>query len=504
MPPAPSPSSSPSRDNWLLLAAALATVVIHLLVGNRYGFQRDELQTLDDARHLAWGYVVYPPVTPFFARISLALFGTSIVGFRVFAFLAQAIALVLAGLMARALGGRRGAQFITVAAAVPFCLAGGAVMQYVSFDYLAWVLTSYFVIRLLQSDDARWWLAIGAAVGFGFMAKYGMAFYVIGIVGGVLLTDARRFFGSRWLYLGIALCVVICLPNLIWQIKHHYISLDFLRSIHARDVRIGRTKYFLPEQLELTLLAFPLALAGLYFYFFAPAGKRFRTVGWMYLIPLVVFVLAKGRSYYLAGAYPMLYAAGAVWGEQWIANLAERWKAASIRAIAWTALTVNMIFFAAFLLPVAPIGSHWFQIASHIQGDYVEEIGWPELVETVAEVRNTLTGEERAHLGIMVGNYGEAGAIDLYGPRYGLPNAISGTNSFWYRTFPVPPPQTLIVVGISKKFLDRHFSACQVVAHTWNPYGVKNEETEDHPDIYVCRGPRQSWTELWNDMRWYG
>ena len=504
MPPSASRPSTSSRDNWPLLAAAIATIIIHLLAGNRYGFQRDELQTLDDARHLAWGYVVYPPVTPFFARISLSLFSTSLVGFRLFAFIAQAVALVLGGLMARALGGRRGAQLIAVAAAVPFCLAGGAAMQYVSFDYLAWVLTSYFVIRLLQTDDPRWWIAIGASVGFGFMAKYGMAFYVIGIVAGVLLTDARRFFRSKWLYFGMALCAVICLPNLIWQMQHHYISLDFLRSIHARDVRIGRTKYFLPEQLGLTLLAFPLALAGLYFYLFAPQGKRFRTVGWMYLVPLIVFIIAKGRSYYLAGAYPMLYAAGAVWGEQWIANLRERWKASAIRAIAWTALTLNMLFVAAFLLPVAPIGSHWFQIASKIQGDYVEEIGWPELVQTVAKVRDALPPEQRAHLGIMVGNYGEAGAINLYGPHYGLPNAISGTNSFWYRTFPDPLPQTLIVVGISKSFLERHFSACEVVAHTWNPYGVKNEESEDHPDIYLCRGARQSWPEIWNDMRWYG
>src|SRR5207302_1999769 len=203
--------------------------------------------------------------------------------------IAEGIAVVLAGLMARELGGRRGAQLVAAAAAVPFCLVGGSVMQYVSFDYLGWVLTAYYVIRLLRSDDPRWWLAIGASVGFGMMAKYGMAFFVIGIVAGVVLTHARKYFRSKWLYLGIALSVVICLPNLIWQAQHHFISLDFLKDIHARDIRIGRTKNFLPEQLELTFFALPLALAGLYHYFFTPEGKRFRTLGWMYIVPLVVF-----------------------------------------------------------------------------------------------------------------------------------------------------------------------------------------------------------------------
>src|SRR6185312_8887884 len=310
-------ASSHSRDNAILIAIALATVIVHLLVGNRYGFHRDELQTLDDARHMAWGFVAYPPIAPLFARLSLTLFGTSLVGFRLFASLADAIALVLTGLMARELGGRRGAQAIAAAAGIPFCLAAGAVMQYVSFDYLGWVLTSYFVVRLLKSGDARWWLAISASIAFGMLSKYGMAFFVAGIVGGVLLTDARRFFRSKWLYLGIALCVILCLPNLIWQMQHHYVSLDFLHDIHQRDIRIGRTKYFLPEQLEVMLLAFPLAFAGLYFYFFSTDGKRFRVLGWMYVIPLVIFVILKGRSYYLAGAYPMLYATGAVWGERW-------------------------------------------------------------------------------------------------------------------------------------------------------------------------------------------
>lgn len=492
-----------SNDLTILLYLSLATVVIHELTGGQYGFHRDELATLDDARHLAWGYVAYPPVTPFFARLSLLLFGTSLSGFRFFAALAQATAVLLTGLMARELGGRREAQLIAAAAAVPFCLAGGALMQYVSFDCLFWVLTAYFVVRLLTSADPRWWIAIGTSIGLGTMAKYTMAFFVAGLVVGVIVTDARRYMASKWLWYGVAASLLIFLPNLIWQVRHNFVSLDFLQYIHARDIRIGRTQGFLPDQLELTLLALPLWVAGLFFYLFSPMGRRFRLLGWMYVVPLLLFVLAKGRGYYLAAAYPMLYAGGSVWGERWLVSLSRPWKIA-LRTVIWTALIANVVIVGAFFLPIAPINSPWWKVASKINEDLVEEIGWPELVETVAQIRDSLPAQGRARLGILAGNYGEAGAINLYGPDHRLPSAISGTNSFWARGYGDPPPQTLIVLGLSRHYIDDHFSACELAAHSWNRYGVENEETSDHPDIFVCRGLRQSWPEFWKGFRHFG
>jgi hypothetical protein len=482
---------------------ALGTVAVHVLTGSRYGFQRDELATLDDARHLAWGYVAYPPVTPFFGRLSLLMFGTSLAGFRFFAAVAEAVALALTGLMARELGGNRPAQIIAAAAAVPFCLGGGALMQYVSFDYLCWVSTAYFVLRLLKSDDPRWWIAIGSAIGLGMLSKYTMAFLVAGLTAGVLLTDARRYLTSKWLWLGIAAAIVIFLPNFLWQTQHGFVSLDFLRNIHARDVRIGRARYFLPEQLELTLLAFPLWLAGLYFYFFASAGRRFRTLGWMYVVPLLLFVIARGRAYYLAAAYPMLYAAGAVHFEQWLAAR-HRPFAGALRAIVCTALLADMFIAAAITLPIAPVNSTWWKTAVKLNEDFPEEIGWPELVETVAKIRDSLPPEDRARLGILGTNYGEAGAINLYGPRYGLPTAISGVNSFWQRGYGNPPPETVIVIGLPRGYLESKFAACEVAGHTWNHFGIANEETRDHPDIYVCRHLRETWPEFWNSFRYFG
>ena len=498
----PSPSRFWQSDTALLVCLAIPTVVLQM-IGARYGFHRDELATLDDARHLAWGYVAYPPVTPFFARLSLVLFGTSLAGFRFFASLSQAIALILAGLMAKELGGKRAAQLVAAAAGLPFCLVAGALMQYVSFDYLCWVLTAYFVVRLLKSDSPRWWLGIGAAIGSGMLAKYGIVFFAIGIVTGVLLTGTRRHLRSKWLWMGVALSLLIFLPNLIWQARHHFVSLDFLRHIHERDVRIGRTKNFLPDQLKLTLLACPLWLAGLYFYLASPRGRAFRMLGWMYVIPLLLFVIAKGRGYYLAGAYPMLYAAGAVWGEQGIASLRSNWKAL-IQACVSLVLIADAVLAAAVGIPMAPLNSPRWKFAAEQNGDLVEELGWPELTEAVARIRDSLPPDQRVHLGILAANYGEAAAVNLYGPAYGLPNAISGVNSFWYRGYGDPPPEILIVLGFSQSFRDRNFSSCALAGHTPNPYHVQNEETRDHPDIFVCRGLRQSWPDFWKDFHYYG
>jgi 4-amino-4-deoxy-L-arabinose transferase-like glycosyltransferase len=354
----PSPKSFWSGDLAPLLLIASATMVIHLITGGRYGFHRDELATLDDARHLDWGFVAYPPVTPFFARLSLLLFGTSLVGFRFFAAVVEAAAVVLTGLMARELGGKRGAQLVAAFAAIPFCLAAGAIMQYVSFDYLFWVLAAYFVLYLLKTDDPRWWLAIAASIGLGMQTKYTMGFFALGIVAGVLFTGARRYLKTRWIWFGVAVSLLVFLPNLLWQAQQHFISLDFLKHIHARDIRIGRTSNFLPAQLSLTLLAIPIWLAGLYFYLFSPQGRRFRMLGWMYIVPLLLFVIARGRAYYLAPAYPMLYAGGSVWGEQWLATLRRSW-AVSLRALVWAALLADILLVMAVMLPTAPINSAW-------------------------------------------------------------------------------------------------------------------------------------------------
>src|SRR5882762_2507752 len=206
-------------DVGILVLVAIARVVLHTATNGQYGFHSDELQTLDDARHLDWGFVVYPPIVPLLARLELILFGTSLAGFRVLAAVAVSAAMVIAGLMAKELGGGRREQLLAAIATgiAPVSLAQGAVFQYVSFDYLWCVLLTYFLLRLLKTEDVRWWLAIGAVVGIGMQTKYTMAFFAIGVFVAVVLTPARRYLLSAWLWAGVAVSLLIFLPNLVWQ-----------------------------------------------------------------------------------------------------------------------------------------------------------------------------------------------------------------------------------------------------------------------------------------------
>src|SRR5262249_21020173 len=372
----------------------------HLLTGGRYCFHRDELATLDDARHIAWGYVAYPPVTPFFGWISLKLFGTSLTGFRFFAAVSTSIAIVLTGLMARALGGKAGAQVLAAAAAIPCALRAGTLMQYVSFDYLAWVACSYFLILLCKSRDPRWWVAIGGGIGVGMLTKYSMLVCALAIVAGVLVTDLRADFRSKWLWLGVAISLLIFLPNLIWQIQNDFVSLDFLRHIHERDVHIGRTKNFLPDQLKLTLFTLPLAVLGLFFYFGSKRGRPFRALVCLYVIPLFTFLVAKGRGYYLAPAYPLLYAGGAVFGAELISKVRPVWRR-SLEGFAWASVAATIFFAAAYFVPLAPVDSGWARRAFKLNDDFREEIGWSELVRNVAQIRDSLGPAERWRFGIL-------------------------------------------------------------------------------------------------------
>jgi 4-amino-4-deoxy-L-arabinose transferase-like glycosyltransferase len=496
-----------SADLGILILLALARLALHLLTDGQYGFHRDELATLDDARRLAWGYVAYPPLTPFVARLALNLLGPSLVGLRLFSAAAQCAAMVLTGLIARELGGSRWAQVVAALAAAssPISLIQAALFQYVSFDYLWWVLIVYCGLRLLNSNNPRWWLAIGVTTGLGLLTRYTIVFLLAGLAVGVLLTSARRWLTTRWLWGGVALAMLIWLPNLLWQVQHEYVSVEFLSAIHARDIALGRTRGYLPEQLYVSAnpLTIPLWAVGLWFYLASLGGRRFRLLGWLYAIPFLLFLVAQGRSYYLAPAYPMLLAAGSVVLERWLVTAGAR--VASIgRAITWVGLALACAVGGALSLPIAPVQSPLWNVTRTVQDNFVQEIGWPELVQTVAGIYAALPADMRSSTAILTGNYGEAGAVDLYGPGYGLPGAISGVDSYWLRGYPEPPPHTLIVLGYGRDELTAFFEACDPVGQVTNRYGVPNEETTVHPQIFVCREPRQPWPVLWQMLRRFG
>ncbi len=487
----------------ILFALAAGVTLLHLATNGRYGFHRDELQFLSDARHLDWGFVAYPPLTPFLERIGLAAFGLSLVGLRLFSVIAQAAAIVLTGLMARELGGRTLAQF-TAALAValsPLPLFQGTEFQYSSFDYLWWVLIAYFTVCLLKSENPRWWIAIGAVVGIGLLTKYSIVFFIAGILGGVVLSRARNYMRSGWFWAGIALALLIFLPNFVWQVRHDFISYRFLQHIHVRDVGEGRADGFILGQVLLCInvVVTPLCIAGLVALL---RNARYRMLAWMYVVPLALFFFAKGRYYYVAAGYPMLFAMGSVVSEGWVRSLRRPLQIA-IHSVFFGGLAVCGAAVCAVIVPLQAAGS-LRDFALRNNGDLREEIGWTELVKAVAVVRDSLPAEQQSGTGVLVGNYGEQGAVEMFGPAYHLPMPISMTNSAWLRGYPAPPPTTLIVVGFSREAADRAFTGCRLAGHNGNSQGVENEESKYHPDIFVCGPPRKPWPEFWRDYQSFG
>lgn len=493
-------------DNLILFLVALGATLIHILLNGQYGFHRDELDFIMNARHLDWGYVSYPPLTPFFARLGLELFGESLRGLRVLPAIAQGIAMILAGLMARDMGGKRNAQMIAAFAVfiAPMSLMGGTLIMYFAFDYLWWVLVAFFMVRLLTTDDARYWLGIGAGIGFGMLTKYTIAFWVAGLIVAVLVTSARKYLLSKWLYLGAGLALLIYLPNLIWQIQHDFISLKYLASIHARDIVWGRADDFLPNQLYETTNPFslPLWTVGLGVCLFGAPMKRYRPLGWMFIVTFVLFLLNKGRSYYTGPAYVMLLAAGAVWFESWLGTRAEKARQLGL-GLLWGTQVIGSLIAIVLIKPIAPINSPLWDVTSSVNEEVTEMIGWQELTGQVSKLFQSIPEAEKPRTVILAGNYGEAGAFDLYGDEYALPPVISGTNSLWYRGFGEPEPETVIVVGFESSYASAFFKSCKFSGTVSNEYGVRNEETRHHTSLFVCRGPRQPWKDMWQKMQWY-
>jgi 4-amino-4-deoxy-L-arabinose transferase-like glycosyltransferase len=487
----------------VIVLSVLASIVlaVHFLGGCGYGFHRDELQFLDDARHLQWGYVAYPPLTAFAGRAAIAIFGISPEVFRLPSALVNATSLVLLGLLARELGGRRPAQLLALFAGLPIAFLLSSVLQYNSFDYFAWALMAVCTARLLRTGDERLWIGVGIGAGIGVLSKYSIAFPVVSLLAALLLLPSQRLhLRSRWLYLGALTALVIASPNLLWLARHHFITLQMESYIHARDIRLGRAQGFFTGQIPFLLLALPLTIAGLVALLRSP---RFRLLSAFYIGPLVLFALVKGRAYYLLPGYIVLYAAGAVACERWLAAL-RKWLRISFAGLILVAMLADAALFASLALPIARPNSHFWnwQMAKNSVLD--EEIGWPQFVADVAEVRDNLAPNERVRLAILSENYGEAGALALYGPAYGLPTPISDVNSFHDRGFGPFPPENVIVTGGDYDALLKHFQSCRLAGHVHIPHGVQNEESIDHPDIFVCHSLRQAWSDVWPKSQHFG
>jgi len=269
----------------------------------------------------------------------------------------------------------------------------------------------------------------------------------------------------------------------------------------VRDVSEGRADGFLVDQIRICVNGFATVLwiAGLIAFLRSP---RYRTLAWLYLIPVALFYVAKGRGYYVAAAYPMLLAMGAVTAERWLGSR-PRWARGIVIGVYYTGLAVCAGYILAIIVPLQTAGP-LRDFALKNNGDLREEFGWPELVKTVAGIRDSLPPGQQSHVGIVVGNYGEQGAIEMLGPAYHLPLPISLTNSAWLRGYPSPKPTTLIVVGVSREDVSVIFTGCRLAGHNGNSEGIRNEESQYHPEIFVCGPPLLPWPQFWDRYQSFG
>ncbi len=494
-------------DYGALAATCALVFVLHMVANANYGFHRDELQFVADSRHLAAGFVAYPPVTPVMAFLARVLFGESLVAYRAFSALAHAVIVLLAGLMAKELGGSSFSRVFSalLSLASPVLLFSGSVVMYMIFDYLAWAATAYFTLRVLRGS-ARSWIGVGISVGFGMMTKYSIAFVVLAMIVSLLAFPERKVFATRYFPFAVAVALAIFLPNLVWLVDNDFVYLDFIRSIHERDIRWGRTEGFFMDQLSdcIGFGAVPFAFLGAVFLFARRDVASFRAaVVWVF-VTIALFVAMKGRGYYTGALYLPLTAAGAVATERFLAARASSFRRVALSSALLVLYALNFMVTSALALPLAPRGSAWFYLIASLNDSFNEQFGWEELAADVAAIRDSLPEAERSRFGILAGNYGEAGALDFYGRAYGLPKVMCVTNSFYDRGYDESEPEVVVVTGVDREWLEAMFESVEVAARARNALGVANEETTFFSEVFLCRKPKFRWSDFWKGNRRFG
>jgi hypothetical protein len=502
-----------ARKPWLLtggvvvLIAAVAKLLVHLYASRHYGYFTDELYYLACARHLAWGYVDQPPLIAAMTWLGTGLWGESLPAIRLLPALAGVGKILLTGLIARELGGGRFAQGL---AAISVLLAPGFLgmdnlLSMNAYEPLFWLGCAYLVLRIVNGGSAKLWLAVGALSGLGLLNKHSMLIFGFGLVVGLVLTRERRCFRSRWFWLGMLIAFLIFLPNLIWNMQNHFPFLELQANIRrdGRNVQLGPWTFFVQELRAMLPLSLPIWLGGLWFFFAAKRGKAFRALGWACVVTFAVIYVFNPRVYYIWPAFPILFAGGSVLWEQWLRGPKLRW-------VGWGYVGLMVLMsavFAPMLLPVLPVETYLRYVkVLHMEQPaiekwqlgplpqiYASQFGWEEMAAEVARVWETVPPEERGKTGIFAQNFGQAGAIDLFGKKYGLPDAISGHQSYFLWGPRGYTGESMIVIQGRQAELEKVYASVEKRGHVDHPYSMPRE----HGDVFYCRGLKTPLPQMW-------
>jgi len=497
----------------IVVAIALAKLVLHCVFNNRYGYFRDEFDYMACGDHLAWGYVDQPPLLPFLVKIGRLALGDSLRSIRFLPALASSAAVIQAAVLARELGGRQFALLLTAVTVVvaPQYLSNGSLLTTNCLEPLLWMGCVYFAILAIKRNDPRYWLWFGVVAGIGMEEKYSIAVLGFGIVVGLLLTEQRRVLADKWIWLGGMAAFLIFLRNLVWNLQHHWPFVQLMRNIKAsgRDVALSPFQYFAQQMLLLHPFTAPIWIAGLIALLFSQRLKPYRLLGWCYLVAFTVFVVLKGKNYYLAPIYPVLLAAGAIVIESGIERSRQTW----LKPVIVVLLLAGGAWLAPVVVPVLPVDQFMSYMNrlpfktprsehSHMRAvlpqHYADQFGWEEMVATVAQAWYRLSPEERRDCGIFAQDYGQAGAIDFLGRRYGLPPALSGHQTYFLWGPRGYSGNCLIVLDDRKEILDQEFELVEYVGKSAdNPHALEREIP-----VFICKGAKfGSLARIWPQLK---
>jgi Dolichyl-phosphate-mannose-protein mannosyltransferase len=488
------------------------TLSVHLLTNGRYGYFRDELYYIACARHLDFGYVDQPPLSIVLLRLTEILLGNSLFAIRLLPALAGAATVALTGAITRELSGHAWAVALACAASLCalFNLAVGNFFSMNAFEPLFWMGCVYLLVRIINGDSGTLWLWFGALLGLSLENKHSTVFFAVGIFVALLLTPERRQFTGKWIWLGGIMAFAIALPNVLWQAQHHWPTYELLNNIaHSnKNVALSPVQFIAQQITLMNPVTLPMWLGGLVWLFGSGASRRYCAIGLIYLVTLAEFIVLHGKSYYLAPAYPMLFAAGGVAIERVFA-MRLKW----IKTALLTLLLASGALFAPTVLPLLPPDRLIaYMKAIHLELPrtetshtaalpqiFADQFGWEEMVGSVARVYHQLQPEEQKRAAIFCQNYGEAGAIDFFGAKLGLPPAISGHQNYFLWGPRDWTGEVALVLDTNETDERELFGSVgdlgQVVSSAWAmPF-------ERRMHIYLCRDLKISVQELWRRVK---
>jgi hypothetical protein len=494
----------------MLAGLAIAKLAIQFAGIRNYGFFRDELYYLACGQHLAWGYIDQPPLIAAVAWLARHLFGDSIVGARLLPVLAGAAIVVLTALLARELEGGPFAQFLAALTILfaPAYLAFDGFLSMNAFEPLFWLACAWLVVRIAKGASPHLWLVFGAVAGIGLENKHTMLAFGFGIVAGLILCGHARLLASRWAWFGAAIALLIFLPNLLWEAHHGWPQIEVVRNAQQfKNVPVSAWRFLGEQVLFLDPLALPVWGGGLVWLLAAPQARRFRFLGVAYVIVTGIVMAFGEKTYYPLPAYPMLAAAGGVAVES-IAKPAWRWLRVALPSL----IVAGGLAGLPLAVPILPVDSllRYSQVLSfaRVQTErdattqlsqlYADMLPWPNLASHVAAVYHALPSAEQSSCAILAGNYGEAGAIDYYGPALGLPKSISGHNSYFDWGPRDYSGSCVIIFGERAQELTHYFADVRQADTISNANAMPIEVSVP---VYVCRKPIAPLKDLWPNFK---